>query len=118
MALIRRVEGQPNTLLLKCPGCSSYHQIWIGEGSGPRWSFNGDFEKPTFSPSLLVWWDEPTNIDNPDAMKADLEAKRLHGTPLPITKEVCHSFIVDGVWQFLYDCTHALAGQHVPMIDV
>lgn len=28
---------------------------------------------------------------------------------------VCHSFIRDGQIQFLSDCTHALAGQTVPL---
>jgi hypothetical protein len=28
---------------------------------------------------------------------------------------ICHSFIKDGMIQFLDDCTHALAGQTVPL---
>ena len=31
-------------------------------------------------------------------------------------KPICHSWLHDGVWQFLGDCTHAMAGQSVPMI--
>lgn len=34
------------------------------------------------------------------------------------TERVCHSFVVDGVWQYLGDCTHAMADQHVPMVDL
>lgn len=90
------VEGHGNRYIVECPGCKMEHVIATGEGPGPRWTFNGNMEKPTFSPSLLVtytWGPEHKSI-------------------------VCHSFIVDGVWQFLTDCTHELAGQHVPMIDV
>jgi hypothetical protein len=28
---------------------------------------------------------------------------------------VCHSFVVEGTWQFLTDCTHRLAGVTVPL---
>lgn len=28
---------------------------------------------------------------------------------------VCHCFVADGAMQFLGDCTHALAGQTVPI---
>ncbi|WP_241754456.1 hypothetical protein [Cupriavidus basilensis] len=30
---------------------------------------------------------------------------------------VCHSFVTDGRIQFLGDCTHALAGQTVPLAE-
>lgn len=29
----------------------------------------------------------------------------------------CHSYRRIGVWEFLSDCTHDMAGQKVPMID-
>jgi len=31
-----------------CPGCKHYHVF------DQRWTFNGDFDKPTFTPSMLV----------------------------------------------------------------
>lgn len=31
---------------------------------------------------------------------------------------MCHSFLKAGVWQFLSDCTHAMAGQSVPAVPV
>lgn len=70
-----------------CPGCSEYHKI------DQRWHFNGDHTKPTFNPSLLV----------------------LSGNAAGDTR--CHSFIRDGDWQFLADCTHGLAGQTVALRD-
>lgn len=84
-----------------CPGCGSTHRIQHGEGSGPRWSWNGDAEKPTFSPSVLV-----TYPANPDA---DEEFKEWR------TERRCHSFVTDGRIQFLSDCTHEKAGQTVDL---
>lgn len=77
----------------KCPGCNVWHSIYIKKNQFNKdiWSFDGNMEKPTFSPSLLVRWDH--------------------------NNHVCHSFIRNGEWQFLNDCTHDLAGQTVPMID-
>lgn len=74
-----------------CPGCHMPHQVQYGEGTGPRWIWNGDADKPTFQPSILVRcpWGEP-----------------------PVD-EICHSFVTGGRIQFLSDCTHALAGQTV-----
>lgn len=31
-------------------------------------------------------------------------------------KRVCHSFLTDGVWHFLPDCTHDYAEQQAPMV--
>jgi len=30
----------------------------------------------------------------------------------------CHSFLKAGVWEFLGDCAHALAGQNIPMVPL
>ncbi|WP_218150927.1 DUF6527 family protein [Caulobacter sp. UNC279MFTsu5.1] len=37
-----------------CPGCNQTHQVRIGQGDGPRWGYNGNRDKPTFTPSLLI----------------------------------------------------------------
>ena len=54
---------------------------------------------------MLVTWGEP----NDDPQKFD---DRAHDVP-----KVCHTFVTDGRIQYLGDCTHALAGQTVDMID-
>lgn len=94
-------NGSDNGLTWWCPGCDHAHQIRHGEGTGPRWRWNGDAEKPTFEPSVLV-----TYPGNPNASDQFKEWR---------TTRVCHSFVVDGAMQFLGDCTHALAGQTVPI---
>ncbi len=90
-------NGQDNTLTWWCPGCDRSHAIKHGDGPGPRWTWNGNAERPTFAPSVLVTY------PGPDAGR--------DGAP----PAVCHSFVVDGQMQMLSDCTHALAGQTVPI---
>ena len=61
-----------------------------------RWTFNGDFEKPTFRPSMLMQYP-----------KENLE--------LGLVRE--HFFVTDGKIQYLSDCHHVMAGKTVDMID-
>lgn|SRR5574343_92638 len=96
MAIVEKIDGKEGLYLVECPGCKMAHAIHTARYSSPRWEFDGNMESPTFSPSILVRWDEGT----------------------PPVYHVCHSYIIKGQWQFLSDCTHALAGQTVPMIDV
>lgn len=74
--------------IFKCPGCDDYHTMIVTGELHRKWGFNGDHEKPTFTPSILASynWDEGE-------------------------KEVCHSFVTDGKIQFLGDCTHAHANE-------
>ncbi len=74
--------------IFKCP-CGDYHSLRIRPAPSPSWEWNGDTDKPTFSPSILSTTDWPEG------------------------REVCHSFVRDGMIQFLGDCTHALAGKTV-----
>lgn len=73
-----------------CPGCKHRHNILVN-----TWSFNGDYENPTFNPSILVY--------------SEWQGKRTHH---------CHSFIKDGRIQFLNDCEHSLAGTTVDLPTV
>ena len=80
-----------------CPGCREMHQVRV-EGDGrPRWGFNGDYERPTFTPSVL--------LRLPGALESGARRPDF----------VCHSFVTDGQIQFLGDCTHDLRGQVVPI---
>lgn len=81
------------------------------------WKFNGDYDRPTFQPSVLVrsghyapgfrpgdncWC--TYNADHPDESNS-----------LRFNCEQCHSFVIGGQIQFLNDCSHALAGKTVPL---
>jgi hypothetical protein len=85
-------------LMFVCPGCvefggSGVHALPVsGDSNGkPMWTFDGNLEAPTLSPSIL--------------------SRRAEN-------QVCHSFLQAGVFQFLDDCTHSMAGQRVPMPDL
>ncbi|KQP36709.1 DUF6527 family protein [Methylobacterium sp. Leaf100] len=96
---LRTVEG--GHVMFWCPGCNGAHGLRVSTDASPgsRWGFNGDYDRPTFTPSVLV------RYDGADAGQ--------DGAP----PAVCHAFVTDGQIQFLGDCTHALAGQTVPLPD-
>lgn len=106
---LRAVEG--GGLMFWCPGCDGAHQIFVGDGPGPRWGYNGNSEKPTFTPSILVGGHKLVVENGKWTGEWVRDAK---GDPVP---SVCHSFVTDGRIQFLCDCTHVLAGQTVDLPD-
>ena len=86
-------DGDPD-YYFQCPGCKCDHGIWVTpyyNGNGATWSFNGDVNKPTFSPSIKVT------------------------CPTPKRMLICHSFVKDGKIEYLSDCTHELAGQTIEL---
>ena len=90
-----------------CPGCASYDTERSGGGTHmfhiPPWTFdNDDMEKPSFSASYLSYGWKPVE-DNPRGFK---------GSPR------CHSFVKNGMIQYLSDCEHELANKTVPMAVV
>jgi hypothetical protein len=93
--------GEGNRLMFMCPGCNEVHAIQYANGPGPRWTWNGNPDRPTFTPSVLV-----TTPANPEAGEGFEEWR---------TERICHSFVTDGQIQFLGDCTHALKGQTVDL---
>ena len=102
-------ESEKGVMAIMCPGCNETHVIATKQpfGNGAVWSFNNDFEKPTFSPSLLIRTGKyVTGHENFD----DEGFKGL--------SSICHSFITDGRIQFLNDCTHSLAGQTVELPEI
>ena len=103
--------GEGDHLLFWCPGCKEMHQIRArADGQhhpGEAWGFNLDYDKPTFTPSVLVRGKRRITDDEYDRIRA--------GERLSIPDQVCHSFVTDGQIQFLGDCTHELAGQTVAL---
>jgi hypothetical protein len=74
-----------NRYLFYCEGCKRVHSF------NDTWQFDGNFDKPTISPSIKV-------------------TMQYKGTDY-----ICHSFIKEGKIQYLNDCHHKLAGQTVPL---
>lgn len=84
----------PGVLAFQCPGCGYAHRIRVaGTESQDIWEFNGSFEKPTFTPLLVV--------------------EREYGGDNAMFK--CVSMISDGMIAFQSDCSHGLAGQTVSL---
>ena len=82
-----------------CPACGFEHSFavdLVGHGHRERdiWKFNGDYDKPTFSPSMFHNRNHFATEHHP----------------------ICHSFLEDGVWRYLPDCSHEMAGQRVLMV--
>jgi hypothetical protein len=99
-------------LLFYCGGCKMAHKVNIGHGPGPRWGYNGNPEKPTFTPSVLVSWDQ----FEPSATLPEIREKIGSGEIVQAkVRKVCHSFVTDGRIQYLSDCTHELAGQTIDL---
>jgi len=89
---------QNGDALFGCPGCGMLHVVYLKTPGRPHWTFNGDVDRPTFSPSIAVHWTEHPLTD-------------------PV-KKVCHSFVTDGQIQFCGDSTHELAGQTVDLPEM
>jgi hypothetical protein len=107
---LRNAEG--GRLVFWCPGCEEAHGVTGG------WTWNGDAERPTFTPSVLVLSGHfaPGHQQPPAPCWCSYNAEHP-GNPAPFRCYRCHSFVTDGQIQFLSDCTHALAGQTVPLPD-
>lgn len=60
----------------------------------PCWSWNGSVDRPTIKPSVLT---KGGDVDG---------------------EHVCHSFINDGMVEFLSDCSHGLAGKTLALLDI
>lgn len=81
-----------------CPGCKEHHIINIEAPIGrPTWTFNGNWDAPTFSPSVRHFTTDPDT---------------------GVEETYCHYFIVDGRFNYCGDCNHDFNGrQGVEMPD-
>ena len=79
-----KVQKLDNLLLVKDVATDQYMPF------DERWTFNGDYENPTFRPSMRV--------DYGNGM-------------------ITHCFVTDGQIQYLSDCTHDMAGKAVPCVN-
>lgn len=105
-----------------CQGCQSAHSICT-KGAG-AWGWNGDVERPVFTPSVLStqghyvsWW-KPEN-----GCACDYEREHPEEDHTGMRCGRCHTFVgcngaQPGEVIFLADCTHALAGTVQPFPDL
>lgn len=95
-----------------CPGCDDAHVFKVGPG---HWTWNGNVELPTFTPSLMI-----RSGHFADGFKAGDDCWCTYNAahpnePAPFKCRVCHLNVTDGRIQFHSDCTHALVGQTVEL---
>jgi len=83
---INSTGGELIGYAIYCPACKKPHFFFKD-----KWSFNGDVDAPTFTPSMLL---HPSRFQ-----------KR------------CHSFVEKGRIRYLTDCGHELRGQVIDLPD-
>jgi len=100
----RHIEGELVVVYIWCPGCGYAHGFPLSkryyEGSSiygpehhkPIWTFNGNLDRPSITPSLRCFYTHP-------------ETKQEITT--------CHLILTDGVINFCSDCQHVLAGKSI-----
>lgn len=93
-------------LMFVCPGCAEERTLENGVIYRPT----GLHVLPVNSPQTKPSWDWDRNIEKPTLSPSILTGKG--------TENICHSFLRKGVFQFLNDSTHSLAGQFVEMPDL
>lgn len=97
--ILHTVEGDPGLRTFWCAGCQCGHYFRTAPspstspfaGNSAIWTWDGDEQRPTVNPSILVRYDGADG------------AKR------------CHLYVRAGHIEYLADCTHALAGKTIPM---
>lgn len=88
---VSRIEGH-EAYTFHCPGCKQLH-VFTTKNEGrqhPIWVFNGNVDKPSFTPSLLC---------NPNHLPTR-----------------CHLVLIDGQIHYQGDCYHELKGQIIDMV--
>jgi len=91
------VSGQQIGYLFYCPGCRVEHlfrtvDYEIDGEQKTGWDFDGDLVAPSFTPSLVVNGEIPS--------------------------ERCHLILKNGYLDYMHDCFHALKNKKIPLPDV
>lgn len=92
MAKIKAVNyRRRRQFLYHCVGCGCEHAFGL-KSEGGNHTFNMDMEHPSVSPSLLANFGGDSKL--------------------------CHSYIVNGMIQYLPDCQHSLAGKTIELPEI
>jgi len=94
-----------------CVGCDETHSVRVEKPTD--WQFNGDLESPTLNPSVLIRSGHYMN-------------EHKQGDPCWCTAEIdtafhckrCHTFVRNGMIEFLSDCSHSFAGQTIELPEL
>jgi len=97
-------------LVFFCKGCEAWHSLYIATDEGINrefeWKFNGDYEKPTFTPDVATVlpgrrgvYEENGTYDFGDVL-------------------LCHAEITDGKIKYYESTTHHLSGKTVDLASI
>lgn len=87
-----RVDDQVKGVTIWCQGCERGHYWPV-----PRWTYNGNPDKPTMTPSLRLFYVHP-------------ETK--------VERTICHIVVTDGMVHFCPDSDHQFKGQTLPLQQI
>lgn len=78
-------NASDGSYLCWCPACQEPHVL-----PSKGWTFDGNVERPTFTPSFKIWWTD-------------------HAVQPPQAR-VCHFTLTNGILNFSDDSTHTMRG--------
>lgn len=122
-------EGRFIGVRINCPGCGERHTLPVrptphGEVESPHyanhahWHFNGDYERPTLSPSVNVKAGHYADgRSDPDSCWCTYYEQHPEESK-DFACFICHFFLREGVVEYLGDCTHSMACQKVELPDI
>lgn len=76
------------------------------------WTFDGNLEKPTFSPSVKITGKQTVVVDG------RWTGEWVRDADGNAVDYCCHYFLTAGRLNFCNDCTHGLSGQAVELPDL
>lgn len=101
---LRRAEGGYSHW---CPGCGEVHLI------PDRWSFNGNVDRPTFSPSVRITGKLTVKDEH-----GEWTGEWVRDAAGNTVDDCCHYVLTDGVLNFAGDSLHSLSGKSVPLPEL
>lgn len=87
-----------------CPACLELHPL-----PDVGWTFDGNLEQPTFTPSFKHSGKRHVLVDG------EWSGEYVRDAAGNALDDVCHYVLTAGILNFAADCTHAMAGQSVPL---
>lgn len=98
-----------------CPGCGHEHIVNTKKPlhNGAIWGFNGNLDKPGFTPSVNIKTGHYVDGQPPADQCVCAEDEDYKGMCF-----ICPFVITDGIINFCGDCTHELSGKSVEMQDI
>lgn len=98
---MKAIDAHEGFTAIVCKGCDEIHYVATGKklpnGHGP-WKFNGNYEMPTFQPSVNIHWAAIPERNKPERR--------------------CHFIVTNGAIFYCNDCTHPLAGQTIELPEI